>query len=158
MFCTNASLAGFAALSKACSFAEEIIAKYGKLNEEYQPPEAFVFLKGFRETLQKEKKSQDETLIALRLMISRQLILLGKAPALNAERSYSEALEYRISSIMTRLKSTDRIRWRQLLSAQRVIENEKAFLSLIRTNSIYDAAQARGRNLPHYVGAAHKGR
>ena len=130
------SLVGFAALSKACAFAEDVISKYGKLSDEYLPAEDLVFLKALRESLEGERERQEEMLIAIRLMISRQLIIMGRMPAPVSGSTVLSSFERRVSEIMLRLRNVDRVRLEQLLRVRELISDENRLLSLIRTDEL----------------------
>ena len=133
---TISSQAGFAALSKACAFAEEIISKYGNQIDDYTSTGAFVFLKAFQENKQHRKSLRDDFLIALKLMISRQLIVLGKIPAVGEGRLLIESYDRRISEIMLRLKGQERLLWAQLIRADKLIKNEEQLTSFIHSSEI----------------------
>ena len=130
------SLVGFAALSKACAFAEDVISKYGKLSDEYLPAEDLVFLKALRESLEGERERQEEMLIAIRLMISRQLIIMGRMPAPVSGSTVLSSFERRVSEIMLRFRNVDRVRLEQLLRVRELISDEDRLLSLIRTDEL----------------------
>ena len=131
------SLVRFAALNRACSFAESIIEKYSSFNEEYKTFDSFVFLRSFNEALRQEEMRESEMMLAVRLMISRQLVITRRIDLTASDMIYPAAAELRISEISSRLRTTDHFRWRLLRELQKTIENEELFSRYISTNEIF---------------------
>ena len=117
--------AGFAALTKAVSFAEEILAKYEKPEEDSSLGETLVFLKHINGELRRAEALRNEFSLTVRLMIARQLTLSGKLGSPAVGREYPAAAERLIERMSTDLRSYGVISQQRLSEIRRIIETEE---------------------------------
>ena len=118
--------AGFAALTKAVSFAEEILRKYEKSEEGPGFGETLVFLRNINGELRRAEAVRNEYLLTLRLTVARQLSVTGQIDSRAIGREYPAAAERLIERMSTDLRSYDRSSWEKLTELRRLIESGEA--------------------------------
>ena len=122
------SMAGFAALSNACSFAQSIFEKYSRSDDEYTGSEAFVFLNSINKLLQTGNEQRKDLSQAIRLVIIRQLIISGE---LKAPRAVFETAENELQTIKMKLRNSDSTSWKQLVRIQSLLSEKSSLSSFI---------------------------